>query len=98
MRDNRIADLLEDYWCAAYKQGQEHREVDDEEGSAQKAEDALVQFITTLTRERDEARGKALEEAAQVAEGPAEAWGEHRGGTPERDKIAAAIRALKEKP
>lgn len=41
------------------------------------------------------ARAEALEEAAKLAEGPADGWGEFVGGTPERDKIAAAIRAMK---
>jgi hypothetical protein len=49
----------------------------------------------TLQVRLSELEAVTLERAARVAAGPAEAWGEFPGGTPERDRIAAAILALK---
>jgi hypothetical protein len=49
----------------------------------------VADAIERLTRERDEARAAALEEAANVADEEANAWREARD-------VAAAIRALKE--
>jgi hypothetical protein len=48
-----------------------------------------------LVRAFSNHRLTAIEECAKLAEGPAAAWGEYVGGTPERDRIATAIRALK---
>ena len=54
-----------------------------------------------LRAERDAAYRKGAEDmrerAAVLAEGPATDWGYYVGGTPERDKIAAAIRKLEVK-
>lgn len=91
MSDPRFAELLENYWCAAYTQGQDHREVDDEAGTAQDAEHALHQYVNDLTRELAEARDKALEDAARLVD-----ENDYRIYSP--GEVADAIRALKEKP
>lgn len=51
----------------------------------------------SLSEARATGRREGMEKAARIAEGPAAAWGDFSGGTPERDKIAAAIRAAMEK-
>ena len=62
---------------------------------------AAVLELRSLRAERDAAYRKGAEDmrerAAVLAEGPATDWGYYVGGTPERDKIAAAIRKLEVK-
>jgi len=58
------------------------------------AEDITDSMILAYERGQAKGRKEAYEHAARVAEGPAIAWGNFPGGTPERDKIAAAIRSL----
>lgn len=61
--DEDLAELLGNYWCAAYDQGVEQRSHDDERGTAQAAETAILAYVASLRRERDEARA-ALERLA----------------------------------
>ncbi len=57
----------------------------------------LNEARTALSQARAEGRREGLEEAAKLASGPTSGWGEHVGGTLERDRIAVAILALAQK-
>lgn len=60
-----IQDILSDYWNCVYQQGLDRREHDDENGTAQKLEDELQEFVRSAGKER--------------ADGYREGWWPQRG-------------------
>lgn len=69
-------DIPEDVWKIALRHADEYGEDD---------EPFALEFAISLAIIEERQR------CAAIASGPAEAWGEFLGGTPERDRIASAI-------
>lgn len=61
-----LRELMDYYWNVAITQGWERRETDDEDGSAQKADDALVEYVRALERDRNYWKIEAEGEASKV--------------------------------
>lgn len=53
-----IEGLIDAYWALAYAEGKEGRTTDTPDGDAQRIRSAITDRLTTLTAERDAAKGK----------------------------------------